>query len=68
MTLFNQKLYGLNELIKNLGKERSPFFMGTDNPTQLDIHAYSFLARPFFLEGSVFNESLFSKMNFNKNN
>jgi hypothetical protein len=29
MNAFNQKLHGLNELIKSLGQDKSPFFMGT---------------------------------------
>ncbi len=64
MTAFNTKLDGLNELIKNLGRNKSPFFMGTRNPTQLDIHSYCCLSRPFFMQGSVFNDTLFAHMNF----
>ena len=40
--------------------------MGTENPTQLDIHMYACLSRPYFTKDSVFHDTFFTKMAFDK--
>lgn len=41
--------------------------MGTENPTELDIHMYACLSRPYFTKDSVFHESMWTKMAWGQN-
>ncbi len=41
--------------------------MGTENPTQLDIHTYACLARPYFTKDSVFHDIFWTKMRWGTN-
>ena len=67
MKLFNSKLAQLDQLIEKLGHDSSPFAMGTENPTELDIHMYACLSRPYFTKDSVFHESIWTKMAWGQN-
>ena len=52
-------------LVKN-AKDGSPFALGTENPTQLDIHFYPVIARLEFFRGSVFHDELFVPFELDK--
>jgi len=62
MKAFNSKLQNIEDFITKNGNDKSHFLMGTPNPTQLDIHTYACLARPYFTKDSVFHETFFTKM------
>jgi glutathione S-transferase len=46
------------------GKEGSPFALGTENPTQLDIHVYVVLSRIEMFRGSVWNDAFWANVNW----
>jgi glutathione S-transferase len=65
MKYFREKLALVEKChIDHCKNGASPFFMGTKNPTLLDIHMYACLSRAYFTKGSVFNDSLFANMHF----
>lgn len=64
MKAFREKLHLIEEFLQRNKGQSSNFAIGTQNPTQLDIHLYACLSRPYFTKDSVFHESLFSNMKF----
>ncbi len=66
MKAFNNRLMYIEDFIAKNGNDKSPFLMGTQNPTELDIHAYACLARPYFTKDSVFHDTFWTKMAWTK--
>ena len=67
MKAFNSRLTYIEDYIGKNGNSKSPFLLGTENPTQLDIHTYACLARPYFTKDSAFHETFWTKMSWNLN-
>ncbi|TNV76451.1 hypothetical protein FGO68_gene12864 [Halteria grandinella] len=63
MKIFNAKLKEIESFLKD-NSITAQFFLGTANPTQLDIHMYACLSRPYFTKNSVFHDELFKHMHF----
>eukprot|EP00347_Sterkiella_histriomuscorum_P017638 403348572 len=54
------KLQAMEDFLAQNAKEGSPFALGTENPTQLDIHFYPVIARIEYFRDSVFHDELFT--------
>lgn len=54
----------MEDFLREHAKEGSPFALGTENPTQLDIHFYPVLARIEYFRDSVFHDELFVPIEF----
>ena len=52
-----------NLLIAN-GKEGSPFALGTENPTQLDVHLFVTLLRIYMIKDSVWHDLFYVNFHF----
>lgn len=52
----------MEDFIAQNGKEGSPFALGTENPTQVDVHFYAHLVRMQMMEGSAFHDPIFVHM------
>lgn len=67
MNAFNDKLHKIEDYLKaHSNSSGSPFAYGSENPSQLDIHLYACLSRPYFTKDSVFHDTLWTKMAFDK--
>jgi glutathione S-transferase len=64
MSAFNAKLKEIETFLSQNVTPYSPFFLGTANPTQLDIHMYACLSRPYFSKNSVFHDEFYKHMHF----
>lgn len=56
----------MEDFIAANGKEGSPFALGTENPTQVDVHFYAHLVRVQMMEGSAFHDPVFVHLKFNE--
>lgn len=50
----------IEDFIAANGKEGSPFALGTENPTQVDVHFYAHLVRVQMMEGSAFHDPVYA--------
>ena len=60
-----EKIQKIEDFIAANGNDTSPYAIGTENPTQLDIHIYVHLVRVAMMEGSAFHDSIFVHVKFN---
>ncbi len=67
MKTFNDRLSKIEDFLKINESGNSKFMMGTENPTQLDIHTYACIARPYFTKDSPFHEIFWTKMKWQAN-
>ena len=59
-------LQKMEDFIAANSKEGSPFVMGTENPTQIDVHFFAHLVRIQMMEGSAFNDTIYEHIKFNE--
>ena len=58
-------LQKLEDYITKHGSESSPFALGTENPTQLDIHIYAGLSRALFAKDSPYHD-LYASVHYDR--
>ena len=51
-----EKIQKIEDFLAANGKEGSPYALGTENPTQLDVHFYTHFVRFEMMENSAFQE------------
>ena len=56
----------MEDFIAANGKDGSPYALGTENPTQVDVHFYVHLVRIQMMEGSAWNDTVFEHLRFNE--
>ena len=66
MKTLREKLEKAENFLEANHKEGSNFSLGTENPTQLDIHFYVTLSRIEFLRGSVFHDLFWEQIQWEK--
>ena len=49
-----------DDLIAKHGSDSSPYVLGTDKPTQLDVHLFAGVSRVYYLKGSAMEESVWN--------
>ena len=62
-----EKLQKMEDFLAKHHKDGSSFALGTENPTQLDIHFHAPLSRLEFFRNSCFHEEMFVPIGFDEN-
>ena len=63
---FKEKFDKLESFLEANHKEGSDFALGTENPSQLDIHFYVILSRIEFFRGSAFHDIFWEHVQWDK--